>query len=134
MLDALNYVISLAHSGLVEMRALIFELRPESLEWKAWSLPSPSRPQPYEARHGVEVELNLCDEPDVPLPVKEALYRITQEALQSTIKHARPERLDVRLACAPDSLTLEVCDNGVGFDPLADYPVTWDCTRCASEQ
>jgi len=62
------------------------------------------------ARHGIEVVLSLCDEPDVPLPVKEALYRINQEALQNAIKHARPERLDVRLELGEGdcrSLTLE---------------------------
>ncbi len=32
VLEALNYALSLAHAGLTEMRALIFELRPESLE------------------------------------------------------------------------------------------------------
>ena len=122
MLDALNYVVSLAHSGLMEMRALIFELRPESLEMEGLIVALTKQTAAIRARHGIEVELHLCDEPDVPLPVKEALYRITQEALQNAIKHARPERLDVRLVCAPDSLTLEVCDNGVGFDPLAGYP------------
>jgi signal transduction histidine kinase len=122
VLDALNYVLSLAHTGLMEMRALIFELRPESLEMEGLVVALTKQSAAIRARHGIEVELHLCDEPDVPLPVKEALYRINQEALQNAIKHARPERLDVRLVCAPDSLTLEVCDNGVGFDPLAGYP------------
>ncbi len=58
----------------------------------------------------------------MPLAVKEALYRIAQEALQNAVKHARSQRLDVRLICAPDGLLLEVCDNGAGFDPLASYP------------
>jgi signal transduction histidine kinase len=122
VLDALNYVLSLAHGGLMEMRALIFELRPESLEMEGLVVALTKQTAAMQARHGVDVALNLCDEPDVPLPVKEALYRINQEALQNAIKHARPERLDVRLACRLDSLTLEVCDDGVGFDPLASYP------------
>ena len=64
----------------------------------------------------------MCDEPDVPLAVKEALYRIAQEALQNATRHARTNRLDVRLTREPEGLSLEVCDNGVGFDPLAAYP------------
>ena len=122
VVDALNYVLSLAHTGLVEMRALIFELRPESLEMEGLIVALTKQTAAIRARHSIEVELHLCDEPDVSLPIKEALYRIAQEALQNAIKHARSERLDVRLACAPDCLTLEVCDNGVGFDPLAGYP------------
>ena len=34
--EALNYVISLTNAGITEMRALIFELRPNRLKWKAW--------------------------------------------------------------------------------------------------
>ena len=119
--------------GSQEIRALIFELRPESLEMEGLIVALTKQTAALRARHGVEVELHLCDEPDVPLPVKEALYRINQEAFQNAIEHARPERLDVRLVRAPDSLTLEVCDNGVGFDPLAAYPGHLGCARCGSE-
>jgi signal transduction histidine kinase len=122
VLEALNYVLSQAQAGLAEMRALLFELRPESLEMEGLVTALNKQAAALRARHGIEVGLQVCQEPDVPLPVKEALYRIAQEALQNAVKHARPNRLDVRLTCAPDSLRLEVCDNGVGFDPLALYP------------
>jgi signal transduction histidine kinase len=74
------------------------------------------------ARRGIEIELDLCSEPDVAHAIKEALYRIAQEALQNAAKHARADRLKVRLVPDPAGLKLEVCDNGVGFDPLAGYP------------
>jgi signal transduction histidine kinase len=122
VIEALNYSLSLAHAGLTEMRALIFELRPESLEVEGLVAALIKQTAAVRAHHGLEVELTLCGEPDLPLAVKETLYRIAQEALQNAVKHARPQRLDVRLICAPDSLILEVCDNGAGFDPLASYP------------
>ena len=121
VLDALNYMLSLAQTGLMEMRALIFELRPESLEMEGLATALTKQARALAGRHGIEVVLSLCDEPDAPLPVKEALYRIAQEALQNAIKHARPDRLDVRLTCEDEGLSLEVCDNGVGFDPHAVY-------------
>jgi len=58
----------------------------------------------------------------VALAVKEALYRIAQEALQNAARHARADRLDVRLIHEAAGLKLEVRDNGVGFNPLAGYP------------
>ena len=122
VLEALNYVLSLTQAGLTEMRALIFELRPESLAIEGLVVALSKHVAALRARHGIEVELTLCDEPDVPLPVKEAIYRIAQEALQNAVKHARSERLDVRLRCGEESIGLEVCDNGVGFDPQASYP------------
>lgn len=120
-LEALNYTLGLAHTALVEMRALIFELRPDSLERDGLVLALSRHLEALEARHGIEVGLSLCQEPDVSYAVKEAVYRIALEAVQNAVKHARPSRLDVLLTCAPDSLTLEVCDNGTGFEPLADY-------------
>jgi PAS domain S-box-containing protein len=122
VLEALHYALSLTHAGLTEMRALIFELRPESLVQEGLVIALTKLVDATRVRHGFEVELGLCDEPDAPLAVKEALYRIAQEALHNTVKHAHPSRLDVHLTCAPDSLMLEVCDNGEGFDPLAAYP------------
>jgi signal transduction histidine kinase len=56
------------------------------------------------------------------LAVKEALYRIAQEAMQNAIRHAHPSRLGVSLVCESDSFTLEVSDDGVGFDPQDEHP------------
>jgi PAS domain S-box-containing protein len=122
VLEAVNYVISLAQAGLDEMRALIFDLRPESVAMEGLVAALTKQAAALHASHEVEIELSLCDEPDAPLSIKEALYRIAQEALQNAIKHARTDRLSVWLRCQPDSLGLEVCDNGVGFDPQAFYP------------
>jgi signal transduction histidine kinase len=115
-------VISLTQAGLAEMRALIFELRPESLELEGLVKALSKQTAALRARHGIEVELSLCDEPCVPLSIKEAVYRITQEAMQNAMKHARSTQLDVRLYLESASLILEVCDNGIGFDPLVAYP------------
>lgn len=120
--EALNYVVSLTQAGLMEMRALIFELRPESLEVEGLVVGLNKQAAALRARYGLEVGLDLCDEPGVPFAIKEALYRIAQEALQNAVKHARSDRLDVRLICSAESVRLEVCDNGVGFDPMAAYP------------
>jgi len=122
VVEALNYVLSLAAAGLTEMRALIFELRPESLEIEGLVTALGKHAAAMRARHGIEVGLELCDEPDLPLEIKEAIYRIALEALQNAVKHARPNRLDVRLNCSAEGITLDVCDNGVGFDPMASFP------------
>jgi PAS domain S-box-containing protein len=122
VLEALNYVISLTHAGITEMRALIFELRPESLETEGLVVALTKQVEALRARHGIQVELKLSAEPDVPFLVKEVLYRIAQEALQNAIKHARPSRLDLLLEQLPDCLTLKVRDNGLGFNTQLNYP------------
>src|SRR5262249_37473808 len=45
-----------------------------------------------------------------------ALFRIVQEALGNSAKHARAKHIRVRLARSNGSVTLTISDDGVGFD------------------
>lgn len=73
---------------------------------------------------GVPTELIVEGEPSARAQgVEMAGYRVVQEALTNVIKHAgRPAQASVRVTHAPDTLRLEVVDNGQGVtsDELAD--------------
>jgi PAS domain S-box-containing protein len=118
----LDYVLSLAEAGLAEMRALIFELRPESLETEGLVAALNKQAAAMHARNNTVVNTHFCEEPDLPFEIKEAFYRISQEAMNNTIKHARATQVDVSLTCENGLLTLTVNDNGSGFDPDASFP------------
>ena len=118
----LDYVLSLADAGLTEMRALIFELRPESLKTEGLIAALEKQAAALQARHEIPVRATLDREPELPLEAKEALYRIAQEALHNTVKHARASRAELRLERDAQGVTLEVSDDGVGFDPEASFP------------
>jgi PAS domain S-box-containing protein len=118
----LDYVISLTEAGMAEMRALIFELRPDSLEKEGLVAALRNQAAALRARHGLEVQAEFCEEPALPFEVKEALYRIAQEALHNTVKHAQANVVEIRLDDCEGQITLEVQDDGVGFDPGAEYP------------
>jgi signal transduction histidine kinase len=120
--EPLEYVLSLAKAGLAEMRALIFELRPESLETEGLVAALSKQAAALQARHEVPVETDLCDEPDLPLKIKQELYRVAQEALHNTIKHAGASQVNVRLGRSPEAILLEIRDNGVGFDSASSFP------------
>jgi signal transduction histidine kinase len=45
------------------------------------------------------------------------LFRITQESINNTLKHANATRIDVSLSRSADELVLMVVDDGVGFSP-----------------
>jgi signal transduction histidine kinase len=122
VVEPLEYVRSLAESGLAEMRALIFELRPESLENEGLVAALEKQAEALRARHQIEVHTALCEEPDGPLQVKDALYRIAQEALHNTVKHARAEEVGLLLKQENEGLLLEVRDDGIGFDPSRSFP------------
>ena len=119
---SLDYVLTLAETAQAEMRALIFELRPETLEKEGLASALARQAAAIQARHEIVVETALCAEPEVPLAAKEALYRVAQEALSNAVKHARATHISLLLAQCPDELTLEVRDNGMGFDPNASFP------------
>jgi signal transduction histidine kinase len=120
--EPVDYVLSLAEAGLTEMRALIFELRPESLETEGLVAALEKQVAAARARYGLSVDANLCPEPDAPLDVKEAVYRVAQEALHNVVKHARARNVQLRLAFDRGELTLEVEDDGAGFDPAGEFP------------
>jgi signal transduction histidine kinase len=121
--EPLEYVLSLAKAGLAEMRALIFELRPESLATEGLIAALEKQAALVQARHELAVQATLCDdEPEASLEVKEAIYRIAKEALNNTVKHAHAERVELRLEQDADEILLEVCDDGWGFDPAGSFP------------
>jgi signal transduction histidine kinase len=120
--DVLKYILSLAEAGLTEMRALIFELRPDSLETDGLVGALNRQAAATQARRGVTVKTNLCDEIQMPIEVKEALYRIAQEAMQNAIKHANPTEIFLELSCSGHFVDMLVTDDGKGFDPSQAFP------------
>lgn len=119
--EPLDYVLSLAEAGLAEMRALIFELRPESLEREGLVAALSRQAAALRARYRLQVHTDLCEEPPLPFDAKEAFYRIAQEALHNVAKHAQASRVDIQLCRRQGEIVLELADDGVGFDPQAEY-------------
>jgi signal transduction histidine kinase len=119
--EPLDYIVDLAEAGLSEMRALIFELHPESLESEGLVAALTKQASVLQARHQMAVALDLDQEPDIPLDAKQALYRIAQEAMHNSVKHAHASRVLIGLK-VKDELCLTVQDDGRGFDTSRAYP------------
>jgi PAS domain S-box-containing protein len=120
--EPLDYVLQLAEAGLTEMRSLIFELRPESLEREGIVTALNRQAKALRARHGLTVDVTTCAEPEASLDIKEAIYRIAQEALHNVVKHARATTITLNLAASEHDLALTIHDNGIGFDPTGSFP------------
>ena len=123
----------LTQAALAEMRALIFELRPGALAEEGLVAALTKQAAAMAAREQVAVAVHGADGRDPARPtLEEHLYRIALEAMHNAVKHARPERVDVRLENDGTGLELRVSDDGVGFDPGRTAPGTSGCARCAS--
>jgi len=118
----LDYILSLSEAALAEMRALIFELRPESLQTDGLVTALSRLGSALAARQQLEVRMDACDEPDVSFEVKESLYRIAQEAMNNIVKHADARHVQVNLSQEHGQLLLLISDDGSGFDMTHRFP------------
>jgi signal transduction histidine kinase len=116
--DALGRVEQAGRTALTEMRRLLGAMRRDGdgLELA---------PQPGldgldslvedVGRTGLPVRLHVDGDP-FPLPraIDLSAYRIVQEGLTNTLKHARASHADVTVRYRPDELEVEVADDGAG--------------------
>jgi signal transduction histidine kinase len=115
----LGEIQRIAQDALREMRLLIFNLHPPLLEREGLVAALQARLDAVEARAALRTELRFEGDEQLPLPVKEALYHIAQEALNNVLKHARAQHVVVQLTFGDTTTHLEIADDGRGFDVAA---------------
>lgn len=120
--EPLDYVLSLADGGLSEMRALIFDLRPESLEEEGLLVALNKQADVLRNRHNIEVDMQFEESIRLKLEAEETLYRIAREALHNVVKHAQATRVSIKVECVMTSIIMEITDNGRGFDLTHSFP------------
>ena len=120
--EPLDYLLRLSEAALAEMRALIFELRPEALAREGLTGALKHHTAALRARHGITVEESFGVEPVLGVESKQGLYRIAQEALHNAARHARAKRVVIALSQVNSDIRLEISDDGVGFDSRGSYP------------
>ena len=103
--------------ALREMRLLLYELRPADLEQGGLIPAIEMRLNTVERRVGLQLEVQLDEDMDLPPSYEIELYRIIVEALNNVVKHAAATRLTLQLTQANGYLNLQIADNGIGFDP-----------------
>jgi len=105
-----------AQQALKEMRLLVYELRPMALEQTGLAEALQHRLDAVEKRAGVESQLHVDLNLELPADVENSLYRIAQEALNNSLKHAEATSVTVKLRTADGNVELEIADNGKGFE------------------
>src|SRR3954468_10408114 len=113
----LQRVSELARGAMEELRAVVFELRPGSLEAEGLATVLRKHVDVLRRVSGVQIDLKTCDVPRLaPGPATQVL-RIAQEALGNALRHAAAKRIRVKLGGDGEKLFLKVVDDGCGFDP-----------------
>lgn len=114
--DWLTELGGIAQQALKEMRLLVHELRPSSLEQEGLIGALQQRLKSVEQRTGMEAHLLADNEVELPSSIEAGLYRIAQEALNNVLKHTTAISVKVFLRTDGERVILEVVDNGQGFD------------------
>jgi signal transduction histidine kinase len=117
----LEYVLALSEVGLAEMRALILELRPETLKKGGLIEALSKQVTMLQARHGLHVRTHFDHEPDMPLHLKEAVYWIAREALYNRVKHFYATIVEINKFRSKDAFTFKIYDDGLGFETGGDF-------------
>jgi PAS domain S-box-containing protein len=98
---------------------LAWELRPAALDDIGLAEALGKFVREWSKHSGIEAEFHTTgmDKERLSPETETNLYRITQEALNNTMKYARASRVDVLLERRDHQVVLIVEDDGVGFDP-----------------
>jgi signal transduction histidine kinase len=123
--EALRSIESTGREALVELRRLLASTR--QAEPGERHRPQPGLDQLAELVEplrtvGLPVELHrVGDESVVPAGVQLSAYRIVQEALTNTVRHANATSIEIRVEATERMLNLTVTDDGAG-KPLSENP------------
>lgn len=110
--------VAQARHDLDEVRHIVRALSPPALDGAPLAGALAALCQRQSAAADVAVNFTVVDAPAVTSTSEDAaLLRIAQESIANAVRHARASRIDVTVSYLPDHVTLDVVDDGCGFDP-----------------
>jgi signal transduction histidine kinase len=99
----------------IQLRDLSHEMRPTVLDNLGLVAALEFLAEKVVKRTGLVVSVEAETQERLPAPVETALYRIVQEALNNTAKHAQAHTVIIALACTPSVASCSIRDDGHGF-------------------
>ena len=117
-LPEIQRVQDLMRSSVGELRRMIYDLRP--VEMADGGLAEALRTYAERCQYLLRIPVNVAvcaDVPQLPEGLAIGVFRVAQECVTNSLKHARPERIDVELCVEHGQLVVVIRDDGAGFDP-----------------
>ena len=122
--DAIREQLFALQTRIVELsqhvREISHRLHPSILEDLGLRAALNQLGEDFSAREGIEVAFTSEAVPlAIPVEVAACLYRVAQEALHNILKHARADKVRMRVSGDSRGIHLSIQDTGVGFDSEA---------------
>ncbi|WP_152658237.1 sensor histidine kinase [Oceanobacillus sp. CFH 90083] len=114
----LNMVEKMIHQSQLEMRALLLHLRPVDLKGKSLQEGVEGLLKELTQKVPIEIDAKIEDF-QVDKGVEDQLFRIFQESISNTLRHAKADNLHVLLLERDENIIMRVVDDGIGFQTEA---------------
>ncbi|GAA2131660.1 sensor histidine kinase [Glycomyces algeriensis] len=123
--ETLQVIAETSRSSLRELRAMVGVLREPGEDSPTGPGPSLEQlPLLVDAARasGLEVELRVDGRAVLPVAVDAAAYRVVQESLTNVLRHAKAQRVQIKVVTGTSTLAVAVLDDGVGDGKGAKGP------------
>ena len=116
--EQLREITAGATRAIEEIRATVRALRPAELDRLGFTLAVEAMVEQVQAATGLEflTDLDPIDS-SIPRTTQVGLYRILQEAINNTVRHARAKTVVLEVKKSAAGIRIRCQDNGCGFDP-----------------
>ena len=117
--DTLKEGAAATRQAIRELRSLLVEIYPPDLHRSGLAAALSDVVAPFASR-GLAATVTVPDSAGaLPVAVEGMVFRIAQEALRNTLKHARATQVEVQVQVVERRAVVSIADDGVGFDPAA---------------
>ena len=121
-LQSLEELRQLTRGALAEMRTLLLEMRPESLQRADIKSLITQLADAFIGRVRIPLQLEISGSCTLPQEEKVVFYRVAQEALNNVAKHSGARQVELHFECQPGQVRLRIKDDGLGFEPNSVTP------------
>ncbi len=111
----LELVAGLLDTAQKDLRVLLLHLRPLELEGRTLVEGLELVLQEVKDKSTIEV-MFTHDEIDLPKAMEAHIFRIAQEFINNTLRHAQAQQLEVYLIQTDSELQIRMTDDGIGYD------------------
>lgn len=113
--EQLSYIEKMAVNAQSEMRALLLHLRPVQLEGKSLKEGVERLLTDLTNRQALQLKWTI-DDISLTKGIEDHLFRIIQEAISNTLRHANAKTFEIRIRKIEDFVLVRMIDDGIGFN------------------